>query len=60
MVQVGFQFYFIMSQVVKLFAQVRDVGFKHGIDVRVRRGLVLQEFPLGLEHFVLLFQEAYL
>lgn len=49
-----------MTQVVQLPAQVVNVGFKHDIDVGAGRGLLLEEFPLGLEHFVLLFQEAYL
>lgn len=58
--QVGLQLVFFMAQVVQLLAQVGNVGFEHGVSVGAGGGLLLQEFPLGLQHFVLLLQEAHL
>lgn len=58
--QVRLQFDFLMTQIVQLLAQVGDVGLKHGINVGARCGLLLQKFPFGLEHLVLLFEEAHL
>lgn len=52
--QVGLQLVFFMAQVVELLAQVGNVGLEHDISVGAGDGLLLQEFPLGLQHFVLL------
>lgn len=60
MMQVRLQLEFFMTQVVQMLSQVGDVGFEHHVDVRARGGLFLQKFPLGFQHFVLLFQESYL
>lgn len=60
LVQVGLQLVFFVAQVVQLLAQVGNVGFEHDISVGAGDGLLLQEFPLGLQHFVLLLQEAHL
>lgn len=48
------------AHAVELSAQVANVGLKHGVDVGAHGGLVLEEAPLGLQHLVLLFQEAHL
>lgn len=45
---------------VHLSAQVGHVCLKHGLDVGPARGLVMQQLPLGLQHLVLLLQEAHL
>lgn len=58
--EVGLQFDFFVAQVVELLAQVGNVGLEHDINVGAGGGLLLQKFPLGLKHFVLLLQEAYL
>lgn len=58
--QVGLQLEFFMAQVFQLLAQVGNVGLEHDISVGAGGGLLLQEFPLGLQHFVLLLQEAHL
>lgn len=58
--EVRLQFDFFVAQVVELLAQVGDVGLEHDINVGAGGGLLLQKFPLGLKHFVLLLQEAYL
>lgn len=60
LMQVGLQLVFFMAQVVQLLAQVGNVGIEHDINVGAGDGLLLQEFPLGLQHFVLLLQEAHL
>lgn len=60
LMQVGLQLVFFMAQVVQLLAQVGNVGLEHDISVGAGDGLLLQEFPLGLQHFVLLLQEAHL
>ena len=58
--QLPLQLHLLIAQAVQLSAQVGDVGLEHGVDVGACGGLVLQEAPLGLQHLVLLFQEAYL
>lgn len=58
--QIGLQFNFFVPQVVQMFSEVGDVGFKHHVDVGAGGGLFLQKFPLGLKHFVLLLQEPHL
>lgn len=50
----------LIAQAIQLSAQVGDVGLEHGVDVGAGGGLFLQEAPLGLQHFVLLLQEAHL
>lgn len=45
---------------VQLPPQVADVGLEHGSDVAARGFLLLEEAPLGLQHFVLLLQEPHL
>lgn len=59
-VQVSLQPHLVVTQAVQLSAQVGDVGLEHGINVGAGGSLSLEETPLGLQHFVLLFQEAYL
>jgi len=58
--QLSFQLHLLISQPIELSAQVRNVGLKHGVDVRAGGGLFLEETPFGLQHLVLLFQEAHL
>lgn len=58
--QIRLQLHLVVAQTVQLSAQVGDVGLKHGVDVGARGGLSLQQVPLGLQHFVLLLQEAHL
>ncbi len=45
---------------VHLSAQVGHVSLKHGLDVGPARGLDMQKLKLGLQHLILLFQEAHL
>lgn len=58
--EVRLQFDLLVTQVVQLRAEPGDVGLEHDLDIGLGRGLLLQEFPFGLQHFVLLFQEAHL
>lgn len=57
-VKVGLQLHLVVAQAVELSAQVGNVGLEHGVDVGAGGGLALEEVPFGLQHFVLLFQEA--
>ena len=59
-VQLSSQTTLLVTQCVKVAAQVSDVGLKHGIDAGAGGGLVLQETPLGLQHLVLLLQVTHL
>ena len=59
-VHIGLQPHLLVAQAVELSAQVCDVGLEHAVDVGACGGLVLQEAPLGLQHLVLLLQEAHL
>lgn len=56
--QLRLQLDLLIAQPVQLSAQVGNVSFKHGVDVGAGGGLLLQQAPLGLQHFVLLLQEA--
>lgn len=58
--QLSLQLDLLVAQAIQLSAQVSDVGLKHGVNVGAGGGLFLQELPLGLQHFVLLLQEAHL
>lgn len=58
--QVRLQFELFVTQIVQVLSQVGDVGLEHHVDVRAGGGLLLQKFPLGFQHFVLLFQEPHL
>lgn len=57
-VQVGLQLDLVVAEAVQLPAQVGDVGLEHGVDVGAGGGLLLHQLPLGLQHLVLLLQEA--
>lgn len=59
-VQVSLQLNLVVAQTVELPAEVGDVGFEHGVNVGTGCGLLLEETPFGLQHLVLLLQEAYL
>lgn len=56
--QLALQLDLLIAKPIQLSAQVGDVGLKHSIDVGTGGGLFLQQLPLGLQHFVLLLQEA--
>lgn len=56
--QLSLQLDLLVAEPIELSAQVADVSLEHAIDVGAGDGLVLQEAPLGLKHFVLLLQEA--
>ena len=56
--QLSLQLHLLVAEPVQLPAQVGDVGLEHGVDVGAGGGLILQQAPLGLQHFVLLLQEA--
>ena len=58
--QLSLQLHLLVAEPVQLPAQVGDVGLEHGVDVGAGGGLILQQAPLGLQHFVLLLQEAHL
>ena len=58
--QLSLQLHLLVAQAVQLSAQVGDVGLEHGVDVGAGGGLLLQQAPLGLQHLVLLLQEAHL
>lgn len=47
-----------LAQAIQLPSQVVNVGFEHTIHVATGDLLVLHEVPLGLQHLVLLLQEA--
>lgn len=57
-VEISLQLHLVVAQAVELSAQVGNVGFEHGVDVGAGSGLALEQVPFGLQHFVLLFQEA--
>jgi len=48
----------LIAEPIQLSAQVGNVGLEHAVDVGAGGGLVLQQAPFGLQHFVLLLQEA--
>lgn len=56
--QLALQLDLLAAKPIQLSAQVVDVGLEHALDVGAGGGLALQQFPLGLEHCVLLLQEA--
>lgn len=56
--QLALQLDLLVAKPIQLSAQVADVGLKHALDVGASGGLTLQQVPLGLEHCVLLLQEA--
>ena len=55
--QLSLQLDLLIAQSVEVSAQVGNVSLEHAIDVGAGCGLVLQEAPFGLQHFVLLLQE---
>ena len=59
-VQLGLHAQLLVAQAVQLSAQVGDVGLEHGVHVGGTAGLLMQQLPLGLQHLVLLLQEAHL
>lgn len=58
--QLSVQLDLIIVDHVQLPAQVGHVGLEHGLNVGALRPLALQQFPLGLQHLVLLLQVAHL
>ena len=58
--ELSLQLHLLIAQAIELSAKVGDVGLEHGVDVGARGGLLLQQVPLGLQHLVLLLQEAHL
>lgn len=58
--QLSLQLDLLIAKPIQLSAQVSNVGLKHSINVGAGGGLVLHQAPLGLQHFVLLLQEAHL
>jgi len=58
--QLCLQLDLLVAQAIQLSAQVGDVGLEHGVDVGAGGCLLLQQLPLGLQHLVLLLQEAHL
>lgn len=56
--QLSLQLHLLVAEPIQLSAEVGNVGLKHCINVGAGGGLVLQEAPFGLQHFVLLLQEA--
>ena len=56
--QLSLQLDLLVAEPIELSAQVADVSLEHAIDVGAGDGLVLQEAPLCLKHFVLLLEEA--
>lgn len=58
--QLSLQLDLLIAKPIQLSAQVINVGLKHSVNVGAGGGLVLQQAPLGLQHFVLLLQETHL
>lgn len=51
---------FVVGDTVQLLLQAGDVGLQHGFDLRRGGCFLLQQLPLGLQHFVLLLQVSHL
>lgn len=51
---------FVFVDKVQLVLQASDVGLQHGFHLRRSSRLLLQQFPLCLQHFVLLLQISHL
>ncbi|TNN53917.1 hypothetical protein EYF80_035894 [Liparis tanakae] len=58
--QVGLHLGLLVAEAVQLPPQVGHVGVEHGVHAGARRRLLLHQLPLGLQHLVLLLQEAHL
>lgn len=58
--QVSLQLYLVIAQTVKLSSKVGNVGLEHGVNVGTGGSLLLEYAPFGVQHLVLLLQEAYL
>lgn len=56
--KISLQLHLVVAEAVQLPAQVSNVGLKHGVNVGAGGGLSLEQVPFGLQHFVLLLQEA--
>lgn len=52
------EFLLVIVEVVQLFLQSGNVGLQPGLNVRGGDSLFLKKFPLGFQHFVLLFQRS--
>ena len=56
--QLSLQLDLLTPEPIQLSAQVGNVGLEHAVNVGTGDGLILQEGPFGLKHFVLLLQET--
>lgn len=54
------KFVFVVVEKVQLPLQVGNVGLQHGLGIGGGCGLLLQQLPLGIQHFILLLQKSHL